>query len=89
MFSYVKGPIQVGIFAASWITFVSPVLAADLTGSWATDASVCNKVFVKKGDTISFVKDSTNMAVASFWKLTRSCGQMLTCTIKTERKMAI
>ena len=31
---------------------------ADLTGAWTTEASLCNKVFVKSGSRVSFAKDS-------------------------------
>ena len=36
----------------------APAEGADFTGAWTTDASVCNKVFVKSGTRISFTKDS-------------------------------
>jgi hypothetical protein len=32
--------------------------AADITGAWATDASACNKIFSKKGGTISLTRDA-------------------------------
>jgi hypothetical protein len=34
-----------------------PAYAADISGSWASDASVCSKVFVKQGAKISFATD--------------------------------
>ena len=54
----IKRPILVTVCTASCLAFGSPVFAVDLNGSWATDASVCNKVFVKKGDTVAFAQDS-------------------------------
>jgi hypothetical protein len=86
MFGDIKGPIRVGIFVASWITFISPVSAADLTGSWATDASVCNKVFAKKGATISFVQDSDQYGGGFVLEGNKIRGQLMTCTIKARKE---
>ena len=36
----------------------APAEAAEIQGAWSTDASLCNKVFVKSGAKVSFAKDS-------------------------------
>ena len=47
------------LFAAlCCVSLGAPAEAADLTGAWTTDASVCNKVFMKSGARVSFTKDS-------------------------------
>jgi hypothetical protein len=47
------------LFVSSCIASLGVVAeAADLTGVWSTDAAVCNKVFVKEGNKVSFAKDA-------------------------------
>jgi hypothetical protein len=46
------------LLAISGGSFAFPVYAVDLNGAWATDSSVCAKVFVKEKDTVDFRKDS-------------------------------
>jgi hypothetical protein len=74
------------ICAASWSAIWGPVLAADLNGAWATDASVCNKIFVKKGDTISFAQDSDQFGGGFILEGNKVRGQMQTCAIKTRKE---
>jgi hypothetical protein len=73
-------------FAGSLIAFGSPAHAIDLSGSWATDASACGKVFVKKGDTISFQQDSDQYGGGFIMEGNKVRGQMLTCDIKTRKE---
>lgn len=74
------------ICVGSWIALGSPVLAIELNGSWATDASVCNKVFVKKGDSISFARDSDQFGGGFIMESNKIRGQMLTCSIKARKE---
>lgn len=74
------------ICATICIVFGSPVLAIDLNGSWATDASVCNKVFVKKGDMISFVQDSDQFGGGFVIEGNKVRGQLQSCTIKARKE---
>jgi hypothetical protein len=74
------------ICAVGWIAFGGAAQAADLNGSWATDASVCNKVFVKKGDTISFMKESDEFGGGFIIEGNRVRGQLQTCTIKSRKE---
>jgi hypothetical protein len=62
------------------------VLAIDLNGPWATDASACNKIFVKKGDTISFLQDSDQFGGGFIIEGNKVRGQMQTCTIKSRKE---
>ncbi len=82
----IKRSTLVTIFAASWTAIGSPALAADLNGSWATDVSVCGKVFVKKGDTVSFVQDSDQYGGGFIVDGNKVRGQLQTCTIKTRKE---
>ena len=82
----IKWTTLVAVIAASWAAFGTPVFATDLNGSWATDASVCNKVFVKKGDTISFVTDSDQYGGGFIVEGNKIRGQMQTCTIRARKE---
>jgi len=82
----IKRSILATICAAGWIASGSPVFAIDLNGPWATDASVCNKVFVKKGDTISFGQDSDQFGGGFIMEGNKVRGQMQTCTIKARKE---
>jgi len=81
-----KLPALITLLAASWITLASPAQAADLSGAWATDASVCNKVFVKKDGAISFQQDSDQYGGGFVMEGNRVRGQMQTCTIKARKE---
>lgn len=81
-----KQPALITILAVSWITLASPAQAADLNGSWATDASVCNKVFIKKEGAISFQQDSDQYGGGFIMEGNRVRGQMQTCTIKARKE---
>ena len=82
----IKQLMLVTICAASWTALASPVSATDLNGSWATDASVCNKVFVKKGEGISFAQDSDQYGGGFILEGNKVRGQMQTCTIKARKE---
>ena len=65
--------------------FGTPVKAFEITGSWATDPSVCSKVFIKKDGAISFRQDSDQSGGGFILETDKIRGQMYTCTI-TRRK---
>ena len=56
--------------------------AADLTGVWATDAALCNKVFVKKGNRVSFAKNSDVYGSGFIIDGKEVRGPMAKCRIK-------
>jgi len=82
----IKRPALIAAFAVGWMVSAGPVLAIDLTGAWATDASVCNKVFMKKGDTVSFVQDSDQYGGGFIVEGNKVRGQMQTCTIRSRKE---
>ena len=63
----------------------TPANAFETSGSWATDASSCGKVFIKKDGAISFRQDSDQYGGGFIIEGNRIRGQMQTCTI-TRRK---
>lgn len=82
----IKSLMLVTICAASWSPLAGPVFATDLNGAWATDASVCNKVFVKKGENVSFVQDFDQYGGGFILEGNKARGQMQTCTIKARKE---
>lgn len=82
----IKPLMLMTICAASWTALESPVLATDLNGAWATDASMCNKVFVKKGERISFAQDSDQYGGGFILEGNKARGQMQSCTIKARKE---
>jgi uncharacterized protein (DUF39 family) len=75
----------VSALSFSWIAPVSTVKAVELNGSWATAASACGQVFIKKDRAISFRQDSDQYGGGFILEGDRIRGQMQTCTI-TRRK---
>ena len=59
---------------------------ADFTGAWTTDASTCNKVFVKSGGRISFTKDSELISGGLIFQGKEVQGTGSTCRIKTTKE---
>ena len=72
--------------ALGCLAFGSPANATDLNGAWATDASVCNKVFTKKGSEISFQTGSDEFGGGFILEGDRIRGQMQTCNIKARKE---
>ena len=64
----------------------SPCYAIDLNGAWATDASVCDKVFVKTGSAISFRPDSELYGGGFIIEGNRIRGQSAGCDIKSRKE---
>jgi hypothetical protein len=71
---------------ASWVGLTSVAHAIDLNGAWATDSSVCNKVFVRKGDAISFAAESDQFGGGVIFEGNKIRGQMGNCTIKARKE---
>ena len=46
------------LLLCSWLSLTSQAHAFDLTGAWATNDEDCSKIFIKKGDKISFAQFS-------------------------------
>jgi hypothetical protein len=56
--------------------------AADIDGVWASDASVCLKIFQRNGDKISFAKDSELYGHGFVIDGKQIRGKTATCTVK-------
>jgi hypothetical protein len=81
-----KRHVLITTLAAGWVALGCPAYATDLNGAWATDASVCNKVFVKTGSDISFQPGSDEFGGGFILEGDRVRGQMQTCNIKARKE---
>ena len=59
---------------------------ADLTGAWTTEASLCNKVFVKSGSRVSFAKDSELVGSGLIFQGKEIQGTGSSCRIMTTKE---
>lgn len=64
-----------------WLLFDVPAHATDLTGVWATTAEACKGMFVKKGGTVSFAKDSDAYGIGFILEKDRIRGKARACKI--------
>jgi hypothetical protein len=71
------------LLVASFAT--APGFAADVNGVWATDASLCAKIFKKQGTSISFQDDSDIYGSGFIIETNRLQGKSARCTIKSRR----
>jgi hypothetical protein len=74
-------PVFLAFLAACSLSV--PVYAADLSGNWATDASVCSKVFVKQGTRVSFAADAELYGGGLIIEGKRVTGSFQKCIIKS------
>jgi hypothetical protein len=77
---------QTAIVCAGTVLLACSGRAADLTGAWATDAEACGKVFVTKGNRISFRQDSDMYGSGLIIDGRRIRGRMASCTVKTRKE---
>ena len=64
----------------------SQARAFDLTGAWATSADQCSKVFVKKGDKISFSQFSEEFGAGFVAEGTEIKSKTDRCTIRSRKE---
>jgi hypothetical protein len=64
---------------------VTHVHAADINGAWASDTSVCSKVFVKKNGKISIAADADFYGSGFIIEGKDMRGKIGTCHIKTRK----
>jgi hypothetical protein len=69
-----------------WFLLTSQAYAFDLTGAWATSADQCNKIFVKKGDKISFAQFSEEFGGGFVADGNEVKSKAARCTIKSRKE---
>jgi hypothetical protein len=67
------------------VSFSPSTQAADISGAWASDASVCSKVFVKTDSRISFTPDAELYGGGFIVEGNRVTGTLQKCSIKSMR----
>jgi hypothetical protein len=77
----------VGI-AAFAILFSLPAVAADLNGVWASDARVCEKIFVKNAGGVVFRDDSDMYGSGFIIDANKIRGRTATCNITSRKEDA-
>ncbi len=67
--------------------YIGPTYSADLDldGAWASDASVCDKMFVKRNAQISFAQDSDLYGSGFIFNGDKIRGKMASCNIKSRK----
>lgn len=65
---------------------ISNAGAYDLTGAWASDAGVCEKIFVKKGGTISFKEKSDIYGSGFIIAQNQLKGRFARCRITSQKE---
>jgi hypothetical protein len=78
-----------GLYAllfCSGFLLTSQAYAFDLTGAWATSADQCDKVFVKKGDKISFAQFSEEYGGGFVANGNEVKSKTARCTIKSRKE---
>ena len=76
-----RAPAALALLAM--LSLPSSLRAADLNGNWASDASVCNKVFVKNGNAVSFTPDAELYGAGLIVQGTHVTGTFQKCTVKS------
>ena len=79
-----------GLYAfliCSCLLLTSQAHAFDLTGAWATSADQCGKVFVKKGDKISFAQFSEEFGGGFVADENNVRSKTARCTITSSKEM--
>ena len=76
------------VLCLSWALFSLPAYAIDLNGGWASDASVCNKIFVKKNSRLSIASDADTYGSGVIFEGNKIRGKIATCEIKTRKEEA-
>jgi hypothetical protein len=78
-----------GLYAllfCSSLLLTSQAHAFDLTGAWATSADQCTKVFIKKGDKISFTQSSEEFGGGFVADGNEVKSKTARCTIKSRKE---
>jgi hypothetical protein len=73
--------VAVLTWGCAWTAPLSVARAADLTGAWVTDTAACDKIFVKKGGTTSFVRNSDMHGSGFIIDGRRIRGRAANCTV--------
>jgi len=68
------------------VTLPVPAAAFDLSGAWATEAGLCDRVFMKKGGSVVFTELSDVFGSGFIIEGNRIRGRNARCTIKSRKE---
>jgi hypothetical protein len=74
------------IASVGFSAVVSSAHSTDLTGVWASDPAVCDKVFVKQRNRTSFAKTADLYGSGFIIDGNRITGKIVRCTIKSSKE---
>jgi hypothetical protein len=86
MFHLSRSARWCALLGCSGLFLSSQALAFDLNGAWATNADQCAKVFVKKGDQISFAQFSEEFGGGFVAAGNEVRSKAARCTIKSRKE---
>lgn len=65
---------------------MAPANAFELSGAWATDAELCNRIFTKKGNEVVFAELSDLYGSGFIIEGNRIIGKAAKCTIESRKE---
>src|SRR5687767_15586005 len=75
--------LSLAVTVACWC---DEAFAASIGGVWASDARYCDKVFVRKGASVSFAKEGDLYGSGFIIDGRKIKGKLATCSIKSSRE---
>lgn len=76
------------VLCLSFVLYGAHAHAFDLSGAWAGDASICQKIFVKKKNSISIAQNSDAYGSGFIVEGNKIRGKMATCNITSRKEEA-
>lgn len=76
------------VLLLSSVVYATGAAAFDLSGAWANDPAVCDKIFVKKKGRISMTRDSDMYGSGFIAEGNKIRGKMASCVVKTKKEDA-
>ena len=86
MFNVSRSPGLYALLFCCWPLLISQAHAFDLNGAWATNEDQCSKIFVKKGDKISFPQFSEEFGGGFVANGNDVRSKTAQCTIKSRKE---
>ncbi len=77
---------RAGLVFAMAGTFCTSAHAIDLTGTWASSADICGKLFVKQGNTITFAKNADEIGSGLIINGNQITGKIGTCNVSSRQQ---
>lgn len=79
------GALRIGLIAAA-LAFSNSAFAFDLSGAWASEPDLCNRVFIKKGGTVDFAELSDLYGSGFIVDGNAIRGKSARCTINSRQQ---